>query len=344
MKKSLTGKAVIAAAVMVLALAGCTEKAPKMREEGATVEKATVPPETDAAGEEIVEETLSPEQMEMVKYNYYVELNNDIIKILDNIDYYYEVVNYEEEFSLIQDSGLTYGYRISGVNSDIVDDCLQLASMEPAYDTLDPLMKEIAEPLRDLMDAFSGVGRGGDYAANQYEKPKEYHAVIYPLTENFEALADQFVNELSVIADEMIAQEEEKMKAEGRLIIYNASRGITIAQKILTECSLQGVTDENLTELDLTNIKPLYEELAAVIDDLNAATADNEQIMKESISNSRPFDQLYERMLQALEWMIGQVESGQPIEDISLEPLGSLAHFTNTVDGCIDRYNSIFAD
>ncbi len=146
------------------------------------------------------------------------------------------------------------------------------------------------------------------------------------------------------MADERIAAEEEEMKAEGRLIAYNASRGISIAGQIMDECTLQGVTDDNITDLDLTKIKPLYEELTLIVEDLNAATADSNQMMKESMSNSKPFDQLYERMLQALEWMIKQVESGKPIEDPGLEPLGSIAHFSNTLSDCVDRYNTVFVD
>ena len=34
---------------------------------------------------------------------------------MDDIDYYYEVVEYDEEFALIPDSGYTYGYRIRGI-------------------------------------------------------------------------------------------------------------------------------------------------------------------------------------------------------------------------------------
>lgn len=344
MKKNLAGKTMIAVLAAALALSGCAQKAPRMREEGATVAKATEAPETKADGKEASEkETISPEQMELLKYNYYVEMNNDIVEILDNIDNYYKVVDYTEEFSLIPDSGLTYGYRVYGLNSDDVDVCLELSYMEPSYDALDPIVREIAEPLRDLMDTFSKVGKG-DYAANQYEKPKEYHAVIYPLTEKFEELADQFLYELGVIADEKIAQEEEMMKAEGLFINYYASRALTIAKEIQNEYNRQGVTDENITEMDLTNIKPLYDELVATVNDLNTAAADNDQMIKESLSNSRPFNQLYESLIQALEWMIRQVESGRPIEDTSLEPLGSIAHFSNTLGKCIDRYNTIFTD
>lgn len=334
-------KAAAAVLIMALAVSGCGQK--ESTKFGKEAESAT---ETEAATEAETEpeETVSEEQMDLIKYNYYVELNNDIVKILDDIKYYFQVVEFQEDFALIPDSGHTYGYRVSGINSDIIDDCLELSNMEPVYETLDPLIQDMSDSLRVLMDNFSSVGRGGDYAANQYEKAKEYHAAIYPAAQEFEALGYEYLNAIQDMANDRIKAEEEAMLADGRLIAYNASHGITIGQQIVDECMLQGVGDDNLTELDLTNIKPLYDELAATVDALNAACADNEQMIKESMSNQRPFDQLYERMLQALEWMIKQVESGRPIEDISLEPLGSLAHFSNTLSGCIDRYNTVFVD
>ena len=321
MRKVIIGTALASVCAAVLVVSGCSENINELKENArakALSEPVMAAEETEE--EETEEESVSPEQMDLIKYNYYVELNNEIVKLMDDIDYYYEVVEYDEEFALIPDSGYTYGYRIRGFGKDLADDCIQLADMEPAYETLDPLIKEMAEPLKEL------------------------HAVIYPAADEFEPMGYEFIHAVSAVADERIAAEEEEMKAEGRLIAYNASRGISIAGQIMDECTLQGVTDDNITDLDLTKIRPLYEELTLIVEDLNAATADSNQMMKESMSNSKPFDQLYERMLQALEWMIKQVESGKPIEDPGLEPLGSIAHFSNTLSDCVDRYNTVFVD
>lgn len=70
------------------------------------------------------------------------------------------------------------------------------------------------------------------------------------------------------------------------------------------------MTDENINDLDLTEIRPMYEELVAVVAAFNEAAADNNQLMKESLTNSRPFDGLLVKDIQAVEWMMKQVESG----------------------------------
>lgn len=290
-----------------------------------------------------METDITPEQMDLIKYNYYVDLNNEIVEVFDDIDSYYQVVDYAEEFSLLPDTGLTYGYSIYSLNTDLIDDCVMLADMEPAYEGMDDLVKEMEEPLRDLMTTFSDISGSYTYADNQYAEAKEYHAIIYGAAEEFAPLGYEFMDAIAVVGAERAAAEEEQMKADGELIRYNASRGISIGQQVLNEIYSQGITDENITEMDLTEIRKLYDELVQVVADYDAATADNDQLVKESLSNSSPFDGLYNALIQALEWMIKQVESGQPLDlSGSGAPLGSIGHFSETLGKCIDRYNSVF--
>lgn len=296
----------------------------------------------EAAG---AEETIPADQMDLIKYNYYVELNNDIVEVLDSIDNYFLVVDHAEEFSLLPDTGLTYGFRVYGQNSDIIDDCLQLAGMEPDYGELDTLVEEMAGPLRSLMDTFTAISRSSDYADNQYRKAKEYHEIIYGVVDVFVPLGYEYMDAISEMGYARTAEEEERLKENGELIAYNASRGISIGRQVLDEISAQGITDETLTRLDLTEIRALYDELVAVVGDLDAATADNDQLILESLSNSRPFDGLYDALIQALEWMIMQVESGRsPDLSGSGAPLGSIGHFAETLSKCIERYNTVFVE
>lgn len=340
MKKDVLKKTAVVL-VLTLSLAGCStgkESNPSATSATETAEEITRETATEAE-----EETYSPEEMDLIKYNYYVDLNNDIVEVLDSIGYYFEVVDYTEEFSLLPDTGLTYGYRVYGQNTDIIDDCLYLADMEPSYGEMDDLIKEMAEPLRNVMETFSNISRSSDYADNQYQKAKEYHAVIYASADTVADLGYRYMNAVAEMGAAKMAEEEEKMKEEGMLIIYNASRAISIGKEVLNEMARQEVNDENLTELDLTEIRRLHDELVAVVADFDAAAADNEQMMKESLSNSRPFDGLYDSLIQALEWMIKQVESGQPVDlSHSGAPLGSAGHFSETLSKCIERYNSVF--
>ncbi|MBS6955134.1 MAG: DUF3829 domain-containing protein [Enterocloster asparagiformis] len=340
-KKRMTMMAAAALAAS-LAVAGCGAKTPEAggkfgEEKGLTLAQET---ETEETEPELDEET-----MDLIKYNIYIELSNDILEILDNIDYYFTVVDSQEEFALLPDTGLTYGYRIVGANTDTLEMALELADMEPSYGEMDNLVKEMADPLRKLMESFSEISRmHGAYADNQYAKPKELHPVILAAAMEFEPAATDYYNAMTELESGRAEQFREELKSEGYMIQYYASNNIDLTRKIIDAVEKQDVTDENINDMDLTEIRTLYDELAASVEQFNEAAADNDQLIVESLSNSRPFDGLFEKQLQAVEWMIKQVESGKPIEDVSLEPLGSISHVINTLNQCIDRYNSVFAE
>lgn len=342
-------------AVCVLAVAsltgGCSGQEAATKTDAAKTTDAAETETTSAASEietvsaaDETEPEIDPETMDIIKYNIYVEMNNYMIDVLDNIDNYYMVVEYADEFAFVPDSGYDYKFGIVYLNTDIIDDALTVASMEPAYEKLDELAKEVAEPMRALMEGFNKINESYDFADNQYAKAKEYHSLIQENVEDFATLAYEFMDEVDIMGNEQMAATEAKMLEEGNLIIYNSSHAITIGNQILDECYAQGIDDSNLTELDLTNIRTLYDELAATVAAYDEAVSDNNQLMKESLSTSAPFDGLLNSLVQSVEWMIKQVESGRPIEDTDLAPLGSMAHIHSVLSQCIDRYNTVFVD
>lgn len=229
---------------------------------------------------------IDPETMELIKYNLYVEMNNYMVELLDDLDSYYSVVEYQDEFVLIPDSGLEYKYEISLYDSSIVDDAVAVAAMEPAFAGLDELMLEIAPSMKALMDTFSEIHDSYDFAESQYAKAKEYHSIVHSCADSFTEMAYLYREGVEVMADEQLSKEEQRMLNEGLLITYNASHVITVAQQILDECYTQDVYDDNITELDLTSIRPLYDELAATAAAYEEAVSDPNQLMMESLADS----------------------------------------------------------
>ena len=291
------------------------------------------------------EETLDPEIVDKAKYNIYVQMNNEIVDLLDTLYSYYEVVDYADEFALLPDSQFTYKYDISPYSTDILEDAQYVATLEPAYETLDEVTLQIIEPMRALMDTFSAIYRNYDYAADQYAKPKEYHKTIQANAAIFKSLADLYMDAIQELSIERVQAEEQKMLDEGLALAYGFSHSITVVKQITAECRRQEVSDYNIEELDLTPIRPLYQELLDTIEAYKAAAGDNNQLIQESMTADGAYHigTQIDRMSSALEWMISQVESGRPIEDPGREYLGGLIHVNVVLTACIDLYNSTFS-
>lgn len=288
---------------------------------------------------------LDEETMDILKYNIYVELNNTVVEILDDIDNYFLVVDTAEEFRFRDDAEYSYGYRIKGFNMDSVEDAELVCNMAPAFETLDGLVEAMLPSMREIMETFDAIDDSEyTYEENQYQQPKENHTRLMACLDEFTAYAYEFLDQVDIIADERNAVYEAKMLEEGRLIIYNFSHMLTLSSQILDEIYDQGIDDYNLTDLDLTPVYPLFEEMQATAAAYDEAVSDNNQLMLESLSSRQVYAGNWNSLLQAFEWMIKQVESGVPYEDPSREYLGGLQHIYEVLSDRIDDYNGIFVN
>lgn len=288
---------------------------------------------------------LDEETMDILKYNIYVELNNTVVEILDDIDNYFLVVDTAEEFRFRDDAEYSYGYRIKGFNMDSVEDAELVCNMAPAFETLDGLVEAMLPSMREIMETFDAINDSEySYEENQYQKPKENHVRLMACLDEFTAYAYEFLDQVDIIADERNAVYEAKMLEEGRLIIYNFSHMLTLSSQILDEIYDQGIDDYNLTELDLTPVYPLFEEMQATVAAYDEAVSDNNQLMLESLSSRQVCAGNWNSLVQAFEWMIKQVESGVPYEDPSREYLGGLQHIYEVLSERVKDYNGIFVN
>ncbi len=318
-----------------------SSQAESSKEESKSEETSSKPVIKDKQGNEI-----PPETLDLIKFNTYVGMNNYMTKIVNNLGSYYTYIANEDEFKINENlytSG-DYAYRlgVSALNSDIIKDALLLAEAEPSYGILDELTLKIAEPMKNLMDTFMSMSRCYDFSDNQYEKAKEYHKIIRENTPVFSELVYTYMDEVAKMADARKEKEEKQLLEDGKIIGYNASHIITVAKQLLNECYNQGVYDHNIVELDLTKIRPIYEELKKTIEDYNNAMKDNDQLIKESVGSDM-YHGLQTSLLQSVEWMIKQVESKTPIQDPGREFLGGIIHIEEVLSDCIKAYNDFIS-
>ncbi|MBQ9990656.1 MAG: DUF3829 domain-containing protein [Lachnospiraceae bacterium] len=345
MKKKIT--TILLTICLLLLAMGCSDssRAESDSNKKETANSTAKEPQSEVKETEEEEETqpdVNPETMERIKYNTYVELNNYMVEVLENLDNYYLVVEYADEFAFVPDSNLPYKHNIYSLNPEIIDEALAMVEMEPEFPEMDELVVEIAEPMRNLMEAFSLISDSYDFSENQYAKAKEYHASIQANVDQFEELAYLFMDELEIIATERVLAAEQEMLDDGLHIIYNSSHAITVVEQILNECYAQGIYDDNIIELDLTNIRPLYEELVTTAENYEKAVNDPNQLMLESLAGD-PINSM-KSLVQSVEWMIKIVDEQRPISDPGSEALGGIIHIEEVLSRCIDQYNSSFAE
>lgn len=288
---------------------------------------------------------LDEDTLDMIKYNVYVDLNNTVVEVLDNITNYFLVVDTAEEFQFREDAEYSYGYGIVWLNTDILDNVEVVYGMAPTFETLDGLAEEMLPSMREIMETFNAIDDSEyTYEQNQYQQPKENHARLMACLDEFTGYAYAFLDEVDLVANERSVKEEAKMLEEGRLITYNFSHMLTVSSQILDEIYEQGIDDYNLTELDLTPIYPLFEELQATAAAYDEAVSDNNQLMMESLSSRQVYAGKWNSLLKAFAWMIKQVESGVPYEDPSREYLGGLQHIYVVLSDLVEDYNGIFVE
>ncbi len=337
-----------------LAMEGCT------REENSRSQEDTQPQESagsavtdvnNTAGDGAVPDQsgelnglgLDAQTMEVLKYNIYIELYNTIVEIMEDINNYFLVVDTADDFRFREDAEYSYGYLIKGFNMDAVEDAETVYNMEPAYETLDGVVADMLPSMREIMETFDAIHDSGyTYEQNQYQQPKENHMRLMACLDEFAAYASEYMKQVEIIVDEENETREARMLGDGRLIMYYYSHMITLASDILDEIYDQGIDDYNLTELDLTLVYPMYEEMQETAAAYEQAVSDNNQLMQESLSNRQVYAGDWNSLLQAFEWMIRQVESKVPYEDPSREYLGGLQHIYVVLSDKVESYNGIF--
>lgn len=101
---------------------------------------------------------------------------------------------------------------------------------------------------------------------------------------------------------------------DGLLLGYGFSHSITLVKRIIAACYAQNISDYNIEELDLTPIRPLYQELLETIENYKAAAEDPNQLMAEPMTADETYHigTQIDRMAFALDWMSAKWRAASP--------------------------------
>lgn len=333
------------AAVLLMVMimgGGCAKGAP----EGDVKE-----PETEAEDEGDKTEPWTEED-ERELYNLYVQINNVILGDFgDSIGKYFEYVEYQEEFSVLEEDYFCYPVSEDFFwDLDRADALLERkeehVEEDTAYLALSPVVRELGEILNEVY-AYT---EEDTFLEDDFAKGKELHARLFASCTEYEPLAKEFVDKIQLLSDERRWENLAKMKEEGYEVSYALMQMLLTAQEIQGAILEQGIEDDTrLLELDAEALEPLYKRYQEEVAAATAYLGDSEALEHEGFPTASTsyltLQEAAENSLKELETMFQNVaEQKQPgsygaSNTFVIE--GTLAGFYSKVATMIDEYNRI---
>ncbi len=296
----------------------------------------------------------SDEELEQELYNTYIEINNYMVgRLEESLNRYFEYVDAQEEFMLLDpDDGYYSCYSISEYTMQDLETACELIARKSAPSALDQAFLDMYPSLKELMLTLNDIYDYTDmesYLDDDYAKAKEYHAALYSALEEYASTGDAFMNELNIVAAERQEESLARMKDEGFEVFYTMNMVMLLAEEIEQELYSQGVWDDNILDMDLETIQPLYDEFVTYVETLLEYSKDKEKLAAEGLSSSGYFDSFIRDMKDAktsLTKVLQKVKDGEALSDsdlliTSLAGYCSLSSFDTGLTGMINDYNRL---
>ncbi len=230
------------------------------------------------------------EEQEQELYNSYIEVNNFMLgRVSDSLERYFNYVDIEQEEFALLDPDYDYFdcYSLSEYNIEEVENTYALASGKSDKSALDEAYLEMYPSLSLVISTLNDIETYTEmksYLDDDYQKAKEFHETLMGALVEYVDAGDQFMAELDIVASERQEKAYEQMKEEGLEVFYAMNRVLDLANDIEDELYEQGVWDENILDMDLEKIQPLYDEFIENVDALIAYDGDEEKLAAEGIS------------------------------------------------------------
>lgn len=347
------------AAVMLFSLTACQGISPNSSKEEDGSDSLTLPSKT--LGSEESNPTVTPdvelsddEAQEL--YNTYIDINNAMVgRIYDSLDRYFTYVDFEsEEFKLLDESYDYYDcYSISSPLRD-VETAYELVSKKSNKDALDQAFIDMYPSISTLMQTLNEISdytSPKTYLEDGYAKSQEQHAALMSVINEYFDTGDIFRAELSTVAQQRQMENLEQMKADGYVVLYSLNMVINYAQEIEYELYYQDVWDDNILDMDLTTIQPLYDAFSTYVDTVLAYSEDDDALRAEGLGSSGNLSLFIMHMKntrESLSKVLAKVEAGEPLSQTdtmitSIAGQCNLSSFAEGLSDMIDSYNRLIS-
>lgn len=298
------------------------------------------------------------EELEQELYNTYVNVNNFMVgRLHSSLERYFEYVDIEqEEFTLLDaDDDYFTCYSLSEYDIRDLDSAYEMASGKSEKDALDEAFLKMYPSASIVIATLNEIEEYTDmksYLDDDYERAREYHATLMGSLEEYFNTGDAFMEELNAVADARSAEDLERMKAEGYEVFYAMNMVIDLANDIEQELYNQEVWDENILDMDLEKIQPLYDEFVENVEALLEYSKDESKLAAEGIPYNSGYWSIFLSDVKdtktSLTEVLQKVKDGEELSYSDMLMTGisgecSLSSFDEGLSRMIDDYNGMIS-
>ena len=292
------------------------------------------------------------EEEEQKLYNLYVDVYNYMNgRLYDSIERYFKYVAFEEEFSLTDNN---YSCN-SMIDSQLkkIEAAYDMASSKSKKTALDEAFLAMYPSLTTIFDTLDSIYEYSDlksYMDDDYAKAREYHAVLWTAYAEYEVTGTTFMEQLDIVAQERMIESLKVMQEEGYEVLYNINMMFICADTIQAELYYQEISDENLIEMDLEAIQPLYDEFVGYVETILSYKDNSEQLRYEGLSANSGYWVTFLSSLKdtkvSLTGIIQRVKDQKPVSEFELKMHAftgddTIASFEAGVNKMISDYNNM---
>ncbi len=356
-RKWITAFAAIVAALSLTACQGDTSADARNSSTGSSAGVSAQPP-VDSGSQTAELDERNAQKL----YNNYIEINNHMVgEVNDALAQYFSNVNIEsEKFEFVKENSNNYFcyYPHSAKYLGYAEDAYEAASGKSEKDALDQDYLNLYRSLQKLINILGEIHaytKEDGFLKDNYAKSQEQHTALMEVLEDYFTYGEAFVNELNTVASGREREELEKLKEEGYEVLYTLNMAMISAEALSNELYSQGIGNDNVLDMDLTLIQPLYDEFTSYVDQVLQYDQDKDKLKQEGLyvsvdgmKNWGFFVTALQNTHKSITAVLEKVQAGEPLDMIAIRMSGSgnasVSSFGEGLSETIECYNKLMAN
>lgn len=353
----------VLAAVIACSLLGCQGKSSsgnvslsEDRESVAVDSSAGKPSESvDAVKDDLTKELSERETQDL--YNAYIAINNHMVGPLNEAlgQYFSDVDVQSEEFKLLEEQRNHYYCYYKSTCAMDMEKAYEIVNKKKEKDSLDQAFLDLYPSLKSLMPTLleiSDYTRDKVYLEDNYAKSQEQHTALISVLGDYLDAGSAFLDELAAVAEHREREALEEIKEAGYEVQYALNMVMLTARELRDELYAEEVWDENVLDMDLAKVQPLYDEFSSYVSAVLDYDQDKEKLKEEgfyvSVDGMRYwgfFMTAMNNMNDSITEVLEKVKAGEELDSFKIKVSrpgdGTLSAFEEGLSETINAYNDL---